>query len=1285
MNWSYLVLRHCLCRRPGRAAWRGKARQVMSGLLVLALAWAPMSAHAARTVTSATLNGASSVTVTPGTSITAVVNVTTDGSGSNARWYSTGWYIGTSPPGSVTCVNNQTQYSSAGSYSETFSVTAPATTGTYNAYFIAYNSADCGSGASATYTMSGAVVVITGPSPPTATTDAATSVTAWTATLNGTVSSNAATTTVSFQYGLTTAYGETIAASQSPLAAGATGAAVSAALESLNCNTTFYYRVAATNSQGTTYGSGGSFTTGACAAPYPATACAATRFGEDLTCSAADIGVSSIALAPGSISSCVSGNSVTVDLDVTISFASPDRYDVGIFVANDGKLPTLLPASGGASSCSVAVLPTTSPFLDLDGVPQGTTDTCGDGNSGINGGTGSGVRRMTGVTLPCYASAASGGQLYVPYTLSWDNQRSPIGSLCTSNLYPVPKGKSKCNVPSSTVAVGVVVLPAITKTDGRSTIAPGANTTYTVVINNNSGGTLQNMVFKDPAVANLTVNSVGCSTANGAICPSATVSALQGSGVSIPSANLPNNSSLIFTLDATVSGSAALGSHLINTASVSIGTATASASDDNLIALTPAVVKSFVPSSITSGASSVLTLTLSNPTTSAVSSVALTDTYPVGLLNTGSASPASTCGGTVTAADNGNSLSLSGGTIPASSSCTVTVNVTAASTGSYLNSTGIISTSAGDIGTASGLLVVNAPVFGGFNACDTAAVPNATCTSSTTVTNSRLTTKIAGTSFNLDLVALNSGGSRNTSYNRTVQVQLLDASDNSAALDANNCRSSWTVIATLSPNPSFSPANNGLITVGPFAVAQAYRDVRVRVSNVGGSTAIGCSTDNFAIRPSDFLVVPTDADMATAGTARSLTNVGATGGVFHKAGQVFTVTLTARNSVGATTTSYSGTVVPVVAACAGTACPATLGSFVLGGSGFSSGVLVSNASTYSEVGSFNLTMQDQDFAAVDAPDTAASCVGRYVCGTGAVGRFIPDRLTISSPVLTAACTVSSPFTYFGQDGFVTAFTLTAQNASGATTINYTGTLAKFSLSSYAAYGFSAATLPAGSSLAGSATAPTGTWVNGVASVSAKHLITRTALPAAETQVTVSAAPADGEVPAGTAVTVGATTTLRYGRLRLFNAYGSERLALPMVWETQYWNGQSFVRNAADSCTALAAANVALSNYQSPPKAVAPLLSASNLSSVTVGAISAGQGTITLAPTAYATGSVDLVANLGSTGSPSNCAGLSNGSSSSAGLAYLSGQWCGTANDRNPTARASFGIFKSPLIYRRENY
>src|SRR3989338_11426029 len=62
--------------------------------------------------------------------------------------------------------------------------------------------------------------------PPTATTNPASGVTAWAATLNGTVSSNGADTTVIFDYGLTTAYGSSIAATPSPLGAGAVTTAV---------------------------------------------------------------------------------------------------------------------------------------------------------------------------------------------------------------------------------------------------------------------------------------------------------------------------------------------------------------------------------------------------------------------------------------------------------------------------------------------------------------------------------------------------------------------------------------------------------------------------------------------------------------------------------------------------------------------------------------------------------------------------------------------------------------------------------------------------------------------------------------------------------------------------------------------------------------------------------------------------------------------------------------------------------------------------------------------------
>src|SRR3954447_33450 len=78
-----------------------------------------------RTIDSATLNGGTTTTVQGGASITAVVSVTTDNGGGNSNWRSTGWRISTTAPGSVTCINHA-NHDAIGSYSETFSIPAPA-------------------------------------------------------------------------------------------------------------------------------------------------------------------------------------------------------------------------------------------------------------------------------------------------------------------------------------------------------------------------------------------------------------------------------------------------------------------------------------------------------------------------------------------------------------------------------------------------------------------------------------------------------------------------------------------------------------------------------------------------------------------------------------------------------------------------------------------------------------------------------------------------------------------------------------------------------------------------------------------------------------------------------------------------------------------------------------------------------------------------------------------------------------------------------------------------------
>jgi len=95
---------------------------------------------------------------------------------------------------------------------------------------------------------------------PTAITTSATNVNSTSATINGVVNPNGLSTTVKFEYGTTTSYGNMITATPSPFS-GTSAVPVSATLMNLTSNTTYHYRVVATNGAGTTTGSNRTFTT----------------------------------------------------------------------------------------------------------------------------------------------------------------------------------------------------------------------------------------------------------------------------------------------------------------------------------------------------------------------------------------------------------------------------------------------------------------------------------------------------------------------------------------------------------------------------------------------------------------------------------------------------------------------------------------------------------------------------------------------------------------------------------------------------------------------------------------------------------------------------------------------------------------------------------------------------------------------------------------------------------------------------------------------------------------
>jgi MSHA biogenesis protein MshQ len=513
-----------------------------------------------------------------------------------------------------------------------------------------------------------------------------------------------------------------------------------------------------------------------------------------------------------------------------------------------------------------------------------------------------------------------------------------------------------------------------------------------------------------------------------------------------------------------------------------------------------------------------------------------------------------------------------------------------------------------------------------------------------------------------------------------VTVDLVDDSDASCASScAGSTCQAKAALATLAT--SFASGDSSFKKGLPFTLANAYPNVRVRVKDTSNSpTVYGCSVDNFSVRPNS-LTVTSSANADPSGASPSATPV-------VKAGATFTLTATA-------VTGYSGT--PSVNGSAVTVNPLSPGiaSGSFGAANASNGVATGNF-TYSEAGYFTLNtdaVYDQSFTAVDQPgdctaDYSNTLVnGKYGCyfgnaATTAFGRFVPDHFAITAGSVTPAC---GTFSYFDQDGFVTTFTLTAQNSSNATTLNYTGSFARLVLTSWTGYGFTGDT----ATPSASATAPTGTWNNGVASVSAQHqvLARPTSAPASPLSLTVSARPVDpdGVTTAVPTAAMSAGTPLRFGVLALGSAYGSNLLALRLPVTAMYWNGTGLVPNTADTCTGavLSNASIALGNQVQKPGTNGSFSTSVMASPTLASTWSQGRGSIMLSAPSTA-GTAQVALNLGSGSTDASCIGWGVASTGSR-LPWLRGNWCGAAYAVDPSSLASFGAAATPFVYLRENH
>jgi hypothetical protein len=112
------------------------------------------------TITGATFNGGSTVTVEPGESITIVVTTTLSG---DNDWESTSWNIAND--GDSEACENTSDATSAGTYTRTFTITAPDSEGTYDITFYAFGKTgnddddDCDTSADDSLTLNNVIIV----------------------------------------------------------------------------------------------------------------------------------------------------------------------------------------------------------------------------------------------------------------------------------------------------------------------------------------------------------------------------------------------------------------------------------------------------------------------------------------------------------------------------------------------------------------------------------------------------------------------------------------------------------------------------------------------------------------------------------------------------------------------------------------------------------------------------------------------------------------------------------------------------------------------------------------------------------------------------------------------------------------------------------------------------------------------------------------------------------------------------------------------------------------------
>lgn len=508
------------------------------------------------------------------------------------------------------------------------------------------------------------------------------------------------------------------------------------------------------------------------------------------------------------------------------------------------------------------------------------------------------------------------------------------------------------------------------------------------------------------------------------------------------------------------------------------------------------------------------------------------------------------------------------------------------------------------------------------------------------------------------------------------QVSITNnATTTAIASNPNTGVSSYTSVPLL-----FGASSQALLSFNYPDAGSISLHARYNIPLAGG----GASSDNMLGSSAAFVVRPFGFRISGPSSGQT----GASSTVFTTAGTSFNTTLTAvvwesaddadndgvpdsqsalsanaaTPNFGQETTAATATLSHALAEPAGGAPGSLTGSTSF--TGFTSGAKTQSV-IFSEVGIIDLLATTTNYLG------SGQIINAGANGLTGVGRFIPHHFDVTK---IDGCTGGATFTYAGQPFTVT---VTAKNAAGGATditTNYDGTL-----------GFSKAVTISNAGTTTNFANNNITAANFASGLRNQTNVTYTYPVASKETATATLTLRAIEDAGGDGVSSAGYTEdsaeIRSGRLRIFNAYGSELADLPVPMRVEYYSTDGWVANTNDTCSLLTLS--ALSNFQNNLNAGETCVQDTGNPGVS------GQGCAVAGPiperftSTPVSGGYNLYLKAPGT---ANDGSVDVGTDLSA-KTWLRYDWDGDSTEDDPTGRATFGLYRgSPRhIYQRERY